>query len=324
MNSEDNNLPGFTASPELQAKIDALDDNLAPVGKDLVDDGKKTEEPTEEKDESIDEVEKNKDTDESKETDDDSKESSNEEDGYAIDDGDEEEEPEPTNSTLATPTERTAESQYVYDNLTKFKVRGTYKDEVVEYELISAEQLPAGFQYEDQQQNDKAILATARNETKAEQLTQDYRNQETSKASAEFKTREDNADRQDIGSLQRNGDIPLFKHQPNSKEFDTDPSVVLVNDIMKFKEDTNQRYLDEYNAGRTYKHIGFEEAFRMYKYQNPNKVDTALEKEDTARKDLAGRTNKTRGTNSEPVAQKRPPAHRTSRDLENLIESLDW
>lgn len=323
--ADDINVPGFTASPELQSKLDSLDDNLEPVTKDLKEE--KDEEPvaeaeksSEEENEAVDETEKSKEDVESEET--------AETEGYTIDEGeeDDDEEPEPTTSTQAKPNQLTAEQQYVLDNIATFKVRGTVpgSDKVESFDVYTIEQLPPGFKYESETELALAMKRDNTNEQRAEILLNNFRTQETSKAAQEFKVREDNADRQDIGNLQREGLLPKFTKEPNAKDFDSDPAVELVNNILKFKEDTNQRYLDEYNAGRPYKHIGFEEAFRMYKYQNPDKVDTELQKEDAARQALAKRTSKAKGTSSQETPRQRARAGMTSRDLDNLIDSLDW
>jgi len=326
------NVPGFSATPELQAKLDSLDDNLTPINE-VKEESKnakpevENEEAAEEKDESTEQVEEVQDAEESDETGEDSEESDSEE-GYSINEDDEDEEEVPSNSTQETPANNqlTPEQQFVLDNISTFKVRGTVpgNDKVESFDIYTIEQLPAGFKYENESELTIAMKRDNLNEQKAEKLVNDYRSQETNKAAQEFKLREDNADRQDIGDLQRKGELPKFKAQPNSKDFDNDPGVKLANDILAFKEELNQKYLDEYNAGRPYKHIGFEEAFRMYKYQNPDKMDTELQKEDAARQNLAKRTTKAKGSDSQTPSRPRVKPGMTSRDLDNLIDSLDW
>ena len=330
--ANDMNVPGFTANPDLQAKLDSLDDSLEPITKDLKEGTKdvesevKGQESPEEENDSIDEIEEGKEVSESEEASDDNEEGSSEE-GYTIDEGDEDEEEAPSNSTQETPKDNqlSTEQQYVLDNIGTFKVRGTVpgSEKVEAFDVYTIEQLPPGFKYESETELALAMKRDNLNEQKADKLLVDYRLQETNKASAEFKLREDNADRQDIGDLQRSSELPKFTKTPNSKDFDSDPAVKLVNDILTFKEDKNKQYLDEYNAGRPYKHIGFEEAFRMYKYQNPNKMDVELKKEDEARQSLARRTTKAKGSSSQEP-QKQRPIMRSSRDLDNFLDGLDW
>lgn len=332
--ASDQPVAGFSATPDLQAKLDSLDDNLQPLNEEIKNDKAEieAEEIAEEKDEAVEEAENTEDEAESSETEptegEESKDSKDDgEDGYTIDDGDEEEKEAPTTSTeIKQPSQLTAEQQYIIDNISPFKVNvilpGKETAEVVE--IYTSEQLPDGFKYASQKDADYSMMNSIQNDRKAEQLTQDFRNQESQKAAKEFKIREDNADRQDIGNLQRDGDIPRFKLEPNDPKFDSDPGVKLVNDVLKFKEEVNQRYMDEYNSGRPYKHIGFEEAFRLYKYKNPDTVDVALQEEDNARKAIAKRTSKSRGSDSQPSQRTKVRPGMTSRDLDNLIENLDW
>lgn len=306
----DNDEQGVQLEPSLEAKLDNLDDNLNPIGevkeKEEVD-----ETPEEGKEESTSEAEGEE----------------SEEEGYTID-GDEEESEEPTESSKEESTNNlTAEQKYIIDNLVPIKVRGTIgtSEEVKEYEVYSPEYLPQGFKYVDDRELSQANKAFGTLENRALQLQTDYRGQESQKATQEFKRREDTADRQDIASLQRNGKIPRFKTEPSSSDFEKDPGVQLVQEVIDFKEAQNARYMTEYNAGRPYKHIGFDEAFRMYQRDNP--VNKEQESEDAARIEQAKRTSKTNGsTNRSETPKARAHSGMTGMDLDNLIESrtMDW
>lgn len=316
----------------LDQKLNTLDDNLQPLKENVKDDPKddSSEEPAkpdkdkkDEKAQDADEPNKDGADDSEAEPEDDSKA---DDEGYTIDEGEEEpesDEQEPSNSTERQNEGLTPEQQYILDNVQPLTVRGTIGDGAVkEYEVLAPEQLPQGFKFADDVEFAKATKGFAMLENRATQLQQDYRNQETQKANKEFKEREDTADRQDIAKMQREGLIPKFKAKPDSKEFDSDPGVKLAQEVIDFKEQMNQKYLDEYNAGRPYKHIGFEEAFAMFKRQNPSK-DPAQAKEDKERLDIAKRTSRPSGNQQE--AQK-PRVHSgmTSRDLDTLISNLDW
>jgi hypothetical protein len=127
--------------------------------------------------------------------------------------------------------------------------------------------------------------------------------------------------------LQRDGKIPKFKAEPNSADFEKDPGVQLVQEVLDFKEAQNAKYLEQYNAGRSWKRIGFDEAFRMYQRENPTKSNPRQTKEDSERTNMAKRTSKTNGTSTkEPVTKARAHSGMNSFDLENLIESktADW
>ena len=329
-----NSIPGLTLSPSLDAKLNALDDNLQPLEKEEV---KSEDVPTEEttkEDDTAPQAEEEQEVDESEEAGDDSKESSDEEDAepaddddsaYTIDEGEEEaedEEPAPTNSTQASPNQFTAEQQYILDNISPIRVRGEVDGKVNEYEVLAPDQLPQGFKFLDDRDMALATKSFAMLETKAEQLQNEYRNQATVKAGQEFKAKEDAADRQDIGALQRSGDLPKFTVAPTDPKFEQDPNVQLVQDILDFKEAQNQKYFDEYQAGRPYKHIGFEEAFRMFKREQPAKANQAQVKEDAERKNVAKRTTGSKSNKADAPRQR--PVLRSSRDIDSFIENLDW
>ena len=328
-----NSIPGLTLSPSLDAKLNALDDNLQPIEKEEVKSEDIPAEETVEKNDTTEEVKEELEVDESDETAEDTEEVDDKEDAeepaednaYTIDEGDEEEEdaePAPTNSTQASPNQFTAEQQYILDNISPIRVRGEVDGKVNEYEVLAPDQLPQGFKFLDDRDMALATKSFAMLETKAEQLQNDYRNQASVKAGQEFKAREDAADRQDIGELQRSGDIPKFTTPANDPKFDQDPGVQLVQDILDFKESQNQKYMDEYNAGRPYKHIGFEEAFRMFKQTQPAKANPAQVKEDAERKNVAKRTTGSKSNKDDTPRQR--PVLRNSRDIDSFIENLDW
>lgn len=326
--AKDDSVPGLTLEPSLEAKLDNLDDNLQPINKDLIEDGSKDK--TEESDKDAPEDKEEEQTTEEEESTGDetneSDESEHPDDGYTIDEGEEESEEQPSNSTQESTDNLNPEQKYILDNLTPITVRGTVGDskEVKEYKVYSPEYLPRGFKYTDDRELSSATKAFSSLENRALQLQNDYRNQESQKATEDFKKREDTADRQDIAELQRDGQIPRFKAQPDSADFESDPGVVVVQEVIDFKEAQNAKYLEEYNAGRPYKHIGFDEAFRMF--QRTAK-DPAQDKEDTERVEQAKRTSKTSGQSStESVNKPRVHSGMGSMDLDNLIESktADW
>lgn len=332
---DDETVPGLTLEPKLEAKLDSLDDHLQPISKDLKDDkgseeseaqsqedtkGESAAEQTPEKDESVQSDESGAEEDSSGEG-----TTGEESDGYTIDEGDEDSEEVPSNSTAEQSTSQlTPEEQYIVDNIPTFKVQGYLpgSEKLETIDIRTIEQLPHGFKYASDQESALAATRTAMNENRALQLQTEYRNQQSQKAATEFKEREDRADRQDIAELQREGKIPRFKVDPNSKDFESDPGVQLVQEILDYKETQNNKYMEEYNAGRPYKHIGFDEAFRMYQRDNPTKGNPAQVKEDAERKGIAKRTSGTTGSTATKEAPKtRAHSGMTSLDLENLIES---
>jgi hypothetical protein len=317
---------GTALSPELESLISDLPDGG---------DNAKSEDDAKEVDKAGEEEKPEDKTDEPEEDGEGERDSEDEEkgesddEGYVIDDDEEEVVPEekPTNSTEENKTNPnlTPEDQYVLQGLTPVKISGKVGDKDVEVDIYSTDQLPAGFKYADDASHDRAIRATQINELTARERQADYRNQQTQKAAKEFKEAEDASDRADIGELQRSGDIPKFKANPTSKEWDSDPANQLVQAVLDFKEKENQKYIEDYNAGKkAYRHIGFEEAYYKYQRLNPAKTRSEAEKnEDKERKQIASRTNKTAGTSSNK-ADKDDTRITSTRDLFGYIDSLGW
>lgn len=339
MAKQDDEVPGLTLEPGLEAKLDGLDEHLNPIKDQELHEssGSKgtkapsqgaTDEDTEEEDnseqagESADKTEKKSESEEN--GGEKPKDGDEPDEGYTIDEGEEEQKPEEKPAEKQEASRLNPEQQYIIDNLEPITVRGTIgaESEIKEYKVYSPEYLPQGFKFVDDREMSAANKAFASLEQRAQQLQTDYRGQETQKAAKDFKQREDTADRQDIATLQKAGELPRFKVQPNSADFDKDPGVQLVQEVLDFKETRNAKYMEEYNAGRPYRHIGFEEAFRMFRRDNPSKSNPAQQQEDKDRTEIAKRTSKTTGTSSKGEQEKiGVHSGMTSMDLDNLIES---
>lgn len=312
----------------LDAKLDSLDDHLNPL--EGTDDKSTTkEEATKEDTETEDTAEEGKETKESKQSEESDETADTDvkggDEGYAIDDEDESTEQEADKPEDKPGTSNlTPEQQYIIDGLQPIKIKGVVGDsgKTEEFSVYAPEQLPAGFKYLDDRDAASANKAFAMLETRAEKLQSDFRQQQTDTQAKDFKEREDNADRSDIGDLQRAGDIPRFKVEPSDPKFTSDPASKLIQDVLDFKEKTNDDYVEQYNAGRPYRHIGFKEAFRLYNLEHPAE-DTAQKKEDDERKDFSRRTAETTDTSTN-INKPRVHAGTSSRDLDALIENLDW
>lgn len=323
---DNDNVPGFTANdiPGLEEKLSGLGDDLQPSDK-LVEDKKDEPAESEEKSEEIEEdkkpTEENKSTEESEEGSETSDESG---DGYTIDDeedkSEEQESDAPTEA--AEQSQLTAEQQYILKGISPITVKGTVGDDKVqEFKVYSPEQLPQGFKYVDDRESATANKNFSLLENQAEKLQNDFRTQENTKSAKAFKEAEDTADRADIGRLQRDGELPRFKIDSNDPKFAEDPAAVLIQEVLDFKDEKNQQYLKESQAGRPFRHIGFEEALLMYQRSKPAKVDTAQDKEDKEREALAKRTSGTTGTKYTDESKPRVHSGMGSMDLDALIES---
>jgi len=241
-----------------------------------------------------------------------------------VDEGEEEQKPD-EQAKQVNPDELSPELKYVVDNIKPLKVRGTVgdSDEVKEYEVYDPTQLPQGFRYLDDRDRDVAAKSFFSMETRAQQLLNDFRGQESQKAAKAFKEAEERADWQDIASLQRSGDLTKFKLKPSDPKFDEDPASQLIEKVLTFKDEINQKYLEQSNAGAPYRHIGFEDAYRRYVRENPvEQRSETQKKEDTERKDLSRRTRGGQSDDAKTV-QKAPPL-RNKQDVDTFIDSLDW
>ena len=330
---DNTSIPSSTGDPGLDAKLDGLDDNLQPIGdnKGVIKTDEqpepkeepKTDEKVEESEEKAQPKDEDKDVANTEGSEEVSESDGKEDDeGYAIDDGDEAEEKPKDEAAAATtePTNLTAEQKYILDGLTPLKVKGTVgsDDKVQEFTVYAPEYLPQGFKYVDDRESATANKAFAMLESKAVERQNEFRNQETAKSTEAFQEAEKAADRADIGKLQRDGDLPKFKLSADDPKFDTYPAAVEIQSILDFKDKKNAEYLEQANAGRPFKHIGFEEAFLMYQRENP-KEDTAQVKEDKERIELANRTSGTAGSDG-GLAKPRVHSGMGSMDLDRLIE----
>lgn len=345
-----------TGNSSLDAKLAALDDNLEPIdpGNDPYkqpakadtkkleshEEDENDEQANDEEDdtEEADDENAQKETEEGKKTEKPKDKDDNEE-GYILDEEDklasEGIEKEGAASVLEP------QEQFILNGIkdSAITVRGVVGDstEVREYKVLMPEQLPPGFKYIDDREQSIANKSYNLIEQEARRLQTEYIQKKSNQSGSDFVKRENLTERQDAASLQKRGDIPAFKKNPEMPYgFDSsnyrnvinllaenkDEAAVLIKDVLDFKDKTNDRYMKEYQAGRSYKHLGFDEAFQMYRKDNGTKSNPAQVKEDTERHEVAKRTGGTKGTTTQP-ARPRIKQGMTSRELDDYIESID-
>ena len=150
-----------------------------------------------------------------------------------------------------------------------------------------------------------------------------FKSQESAKSQKAFKEIEDKADWEDIARLQKDGEIPKFKLKQTDPNFKDDQAAQLIEKVLDYKDEENRKYLEAYQKGRPYRHIGFEEAYIKYARANPEvKKSPEQTKEDTDRKKVAERTRSTNGESSHKTEQ--PFVARSKRDLDNFIDNLEF
>lgn len=321
-----------TGISSVDSKLAALDDDLNPIedapkteskepeaADSLFDDGIQTDDNPED-------IADDTTTTEEAPTDDEAEEPA----GYAIEESDDDENTEDTETVEpATPatTATAPEDQYILDGIKDLAitVRGVVGDskDIKEFKVLAPEQLPAGFSFIDGRELALANKSFGMLEQKAAQLQTEYRQQQITKSNADVTARERADDRRDINALQKRGDIPLFKAQPDDPGFETDAGVELVQKVLDFKDKLNNQYASAFNSGRAYRHISFEDAFYRYQRENPTEANPAQKKEDIERKNFARRTSSAKGSSVEKTVGPKIKPGMSSQDLDRYIESLD-
>ena len=280
--------------------VDAMSDDLSPV-----------EEVKEEKElEEVEEV--SKDVEESEAIDD------SDDDGYIINDEPEKKADEVVDAPK--PTQLNTEQQYIYENLPTLSVLG--KDGK-HYDVKVPNELPQDFEFANARDAANFNAAVASQELKANRLQDQFRGDAAQKSSQEFATREDRAITDDIASLQKSGELGKFKKQPTDADFDTDPTAKQVTEIVDFMQKKNADYLKRQQAGQAYRHIGFEEAFYLYRRENPEKARSVAQKaEDTQRKEVSKNVS-SKGTSAKDAKHTPMRSGMQTRDLYAMIDGLE-
>jgi hypothetical protein len=334
----------MTGDAALDAKLAALDDDLNPI--DPANDPLAKKDEDEEVEEAEDEAEVDEQPEAEEADEADEKEEADkpedEEDGYILDEEDKLA-AEAASKETTQPVALEPKDQYILNGIkdAAVTVRGVVGDsqEVKEYKVLMPEQLPAGFRYIDDREQSIANKAYTLIEQEARRLDTEYAAKQNQTSTNDFTARENLTERQDASALQKAGEIPSFKKNPDLPYgFDSsnyrnvinllaenkDEAAVLIKDVLDFKDKQNDKYAREYNAGRTYKHIGFDEAYQLFRRQNPTQSNPAQVKEDKARHQLAKRTGNTKGASAtKQVAKPHIKQGMTSRELDDYIESLD-
>ncbi len=271
-------------------------------------------------DESTDEDEK--DTEEDTEVDqeevDDKKEDDDAE-GYFADEDEIEDTKEP--ELPAVPANFTAEEKFIVENLPLISVRVVMNDDSVKtVQVRSAAELPRDAKgYASFHEGEVFKQAVTAQEMKARELQTYYRQHQSQVQAQEFEKKENQAIREDIAELQRNGEIPKFKAQPGTRAFDSDPAAKIVQETIEFMNDRNAKYLERSNRGGVYRHIGFAEAYELLNAGVKDKADT---KDSAARKDAARKLVSRQGGSSK-TAPKAPVAGRTIREVAAEFEAFE-
>lgn len=177
-----------------------------------------------------------------------------------------------------------SEMKYIVDNLPEVTARIIVDGKPTDVSVKSYTQLPQDVEFASKRDELAFLNAMTNQENRARELQQEFKSKEQQKESNEFEQRENAAIRDDITELQNAGKLPKFKVDANSPGFNDDPGTKEVQKVLDFMNKKNEEYLNRYNNGYAYRHIGFAEAYDMMpetRQQEAQKV--AQDQEDKAR-----------------------------------------
>jgi hypothetical protein len=227
-----------------------------------------------------------------------------------------------------------AEQKHIADNIGEpIIIRGVRGEgdnaKEVEIKAYSPADIPADFKFANDQQLVAAQTGFMSLEQKANQLLGNFRQNQSQTAARDFETRENEGIRADVADLQKAGDFPKFTVRPGEAGFDDSPEAKQMAEVLEVMSDRNQTYLKQYEQGRPYKHIGFAEAFEIWRANNPAskaaaKADEDQSAEDKARKATAERSTSNRGMNPSNIVKPTVRAGTTTRDILARIDAEDF
>jgi hypothetical protein len=245
----------------------------------------------------------------------------------------------PTPDKPAAPTDNAgiqlspAESKYIADNIGEpivlRGIRGEGENaKEVEIKAYSPNDIPADFKFANDQQMLAANNGFMNLEQKANQLLGNFRQTQGQQAAQEFEQRENEGIRADVADLQKDGLFPKFTVKPGTAGFDDSPEAKQMAEVLNVMTERNETYLKQYNQGRPYKHIGFAEAFELWRAKNPAsqaaaKADEDQKAEDAERRRTAERGDSNRGMNTGNIVKPTVRPGTTMRDIMARIDADD-
>lgn len=185
----------------------------------------------------------------------------------------------------------TPEEKFIYNSLDYITVKGKDGEEL---SVKLPTQLPDDFEFASKRAEAQFYSAMSAQSSKAEKLMNKITSDREQTTKAEQEKAELDAIIADVDRLQDDGIVPKIKAKPGTEEFNTDPSVKLVNKILDFR--------DEYNRKHKGENISSYTAGLIYKAKNPKEFETEDDKrrssQDKSREKTASRVaNKTTSAN---------------------------
>lgn len=248
------------------------------------------------------------------------------EEGYLADEtGDEPDEPRQPSVPDATPPPATGnltpEQQYIYDNLPTINVRGA--DGRV-YSVKVDTELPESFDFASKAEERSFYRDLTAQELNARELRNQFMQTANAQQATQFEERENESIRQDVADLQREGALPKFKLKVDDPKFNDDPAAKQMQEILDVMSERNEQYLQEFQQGRAYRHIGFKEAYDVWaKTSKEGKAHTEQQQEDKQRRSLADKVTTRPGLSVSEMPKPIVRSGTSTRDLMARIDALD-
>ena len=176
----------------------------------------------------------------------------------------------------------TPEEKFIYNSLDYITVKGKDGEEL---SVKLPTQLPDDFEFASKRAEAQFYSAMSAQSAKAEKLMNKITSDREQTTKQEQEKAELDAIIADVDRLQDDGIVPKIKAKPGTEEFNTDPSVQLVNKILDFR--------DEYNRKHKGENISSYTAGLIYKAKNPKEFETEDDKrrasQDKSRQKTASR-----------------------------------
>ena len=220
-----------------------------------------------------------------------------------------------------------AETKYLADNIKEIGDAVTFTGKIgekeVSFKVWDVAGLPKDFQPDSIVEFNQGIQTLNRMDSKANELLGKYRSEQSVSAVRDFEQRENTAIRDDLAELQTEGAFPKFKVKPGDKGFDDDPAAQEMAKVVQFMQERNQKYLEDTNKGKQYRHIGFREAFELYSAKNSVDPKAAAQaKEDAERKGVADKISGGAGFNPGKLNAPKVHSGTTVTDILNHYENI--
>nr|DAI24009.1 MAG TPA: hypothetical protein [Caudoviricetes sp.] len=191
----------------------------------------------------------------------------------------------------------TPEEKFIYNSLDYITVKGKDGEEL---SVKLPTQLPDDFEFASKRAEAQFYSAMSAQSSKAEKLMNKITSDREQTTKAEQEKAELDAIIADVDRLQDDGIVPKIKAKPGTEEFNTDPSVQLVNKILDFR--------DEYNRKHKGENISSYTAGLIYKAKNPKEFETEDDKR--REKQDESRTKTARRVATKTTSSQRPEYNR--------------